>query len=204
MKCLRRRKFWAHRFSQMSYFRYHAIAPTGEFAAGEVEVPSRQEVVRRSERLGPTTTPAPARSSVFGSRTQRHREMTAFLRQLAVLVGGGLTLEAALQAPRHDTGEALAWPPRNLDVSPGTSAAVGLGAWSAWNPPWALGIGEQTSELALIARHTTQFCEHKFGIGLGRLVLAAAALTTTFVGAVIGMLIVSSMGTPLSNPELAT
>jgi len=268
MKCLRSRRFWAHRFSQMSYFRYRVLAPTGEFAAGEVEVPSRQEIVRPSEHVGRTRTRPLARRDVFCSQTQRHREMTAFLRQLTVLVGGGLTLEAALQVPGRDTGNTLAWLRRNLDVSPGTSVAVGLNARSAWNRPWApatisaalaslrgiagqffercaprmvamphllvedspprptarnivrevaaepresprqqvynggwfavpmLRIGEQTSELALIARHTTQFCGRKFGIDLGRLV---GALTST----VIGTLIVSIMGTPLSNAELA-
>jgi len=276
MKCLRSRKFWAHRFSRMSHFRYHVIALGGEFAAGEVEVPWRQKVVRDSEHPGRTTTPPQARSDVFCSRTQRHCKMTTFLRQLAVLVGGGLTLEAALQVPRHDTGNTLAWLSRNLDESPGTSVAIGLDACSVWNRPWApstisaalaslrgiagqpfercaprmvtvphllvedspprptawsivrevvaeprerrrqqvhnggrfavlmLRIAAQISELALIAPHTTEFCEHKFGIGLGRLVGAVAALTTTVVGAVIGTLIVSIMGAPLSNTELAT
>jgi general secretion pathway protein F len=100
----------------MSHFRYRAITPAGDFVDGEVEAPSREEVIRRIEYLGhvtieveAATTSMLARSSVFRSRTPRPRDMTIFLRQLAVLVGAGLTLEAALQALGDDTGKALAW-----------------------------------------------------------------------------------------------
>src|SRR5215467_9176105 len=100
----------------MSHFRYRAITPTGDFVAGEVETPSREEVIRRIEYLGhvtieveAATTSMLARSSLFRNRTPRPRDMTIFLRQLAVLVGAGLTLEAALQALGDDTGKALAW-----------------------------------------------------------------------------------------------
>jgi general secretion pathway protein F len=100
----------------MSHFRYRAITPTGDFVAGEVEAPSREEVIRRIEYLGhvtieveTATTSMLARSSLFRNRTPRRRDMTIFLRQLAVLVGAGLTLEAALQALGDDTGKALAW-----------------------------------------------------------------------------------------------
>ena len=97
----------------MSHFRYRAITPAGDFVDGEVEAPSREEVIRRIEYLGhvtieveAATTSMLARSSVFRSRTPRPRDMTIFLRQLAVLVGAGLTLEAALQALGDDTGKA--------------------------------------------------------------------------------------------------
>jgi type II secretory pathway component PulF len=120
----------------MSHFRYRAIAPTGDLVAGEVEVPSRQEVVRRRDRLGRATTTL-KRGDAFRSRTQWHCEMTAFLRQRAVLVGAGVTLEAALQAGGHDTSHALAWLHRNVHMPVGTWSTVGLGAGSAWNQPWA-------------------------------------------------------------------
>jgi len=136
MKCLRSRRFWAHRLRQMSHFRYRAIAPTGDLVAGEGKVPSRQEVVRRCDRLGRATTTL-TRGDAFPSRTQWHSEMTAFLRQLAVLVGAGLTLEAALQARGRDTSHALAWLRRNVDIPARTWSAVGLSTGSAWNQPWA-------------------------------------------------------------------
>ena len=130
MKCLRSRKFWAHRLRQMSHFRYRAIAPTGDFVASEVEVPSRQEVVRRCDHLGRAAT-----TLTRGDAFRGHCGMTAFLRQLAVLVGAGLTLEAALQARGHDTGRAVAWLHQNLDASAGTRVPVALGAGSVWNRP---------------------------------------------------------------------
>ena len=248
----------------MSHFCYRAIASTGDFVAGEVEVRSRQQVVRRCDRLGRATTTL-TRSDAFRSRTQWHCEMTAFLRQLGVLVGASLTLEAALQAQGLDTGRALAWLHRNLDVSAGTSVAVALGTGAVWNRPWAraaisaglasvrritgqprercaprviavlsllvengphhavaaecvhqrvhnrclfamrrLRLHDATGAIALIARPAAQFYEHTFGIGLDRLMGAVAAVATIVVGAVIGTLIVSIMGAPLSITELAT
>jgi len=386
--------------------------------AGEVEAPSREEVIRRIEYLGhvtieveAATTSMLARSSVFRNRTPRPRDMTIFLRQLAVLVGAGLTLEAALQALGDDTGKALAWfattvrssiaagdsfadalerhptiieaahvamvrageasgkldtvlraivedrvqrqlmservtaavryplflvgsaavillfflmyvVPQfepvfrdlgarlnagaafvvaastwlhgNLDLFLGTCVVVVLGAWLVWTRRWAkaavfgalasvpgisglmgdrraarvismlgllvengvplptalkivrdivaeprhaaaaervhqqvrngrrfadalaetdllpplavrmLRIGDETGDLALIARHAAQFYEHKFGIGLDRLVGAVGPVTIIVVSMVIGALIVSIMGALLSITELAT
>jgi general secretion pathway protein F len=402
----------------MSHFRYRAITPTGEFVAGEVEAPSREEVVRRIEYLGhvtieveAATTSMLSRSSLFRSRTPRSRDMTIFLRQLAVLVGAGLTLEAALQALGDDAGKALAWfagavrssiaggdsfadalerhptifepahvamvrageasgkldtvlraivedraqrqvlaervsaairyplflvgsaavillfflmyvVPQfepvfrdlgarlnagaafvvaastwlhgNLDVFLGTCVALALSAWLVWTQRWAkaamfatlaqipgisglmgdrraarvismlgllvengvalptalkiirdivaeprhaaaaervhqqvrngrrfadalaetdllpplavrmLRIGDETGDLALIARHAAQFYEHKFGIGLDRLMGAVGPVTIILVSFVIGALIVSIMGALLSITELAT
>jgi general secretion pathway protein F len=100
----------------MSSFRYRAVTPAGEFVTGEVEAPSRQEVVRRIEYLGHLTievetasTGMLGRSSALRGRTPQRRDVTIFLRQLAVLVGAGLTLEAALQALGDDASKAIAW-----------------------------------------------------------------------------------------------
>jgi general secretion pathway protein F len=100
----------------MSSFRYRAVTPTGDFVTGEVEAPSRQEVVRRIEYLGHLTievetasTGMLGRSSTLRGRTPQRRDVTIFLRQLAVLVGAGLTLEAALQALGDDASKAIAW-----------------------------------------------------------------------------------------------
>src|SRR5262252_11240720 len=118
---------------QMSSFRYRAVTPAGEFVSGEVDAPSRQEVVKRIEYLGhlaieveAAKTSSLARSSAFRGRTPQRRDVTIFLRQLAVLVGAGLTLEAALQALGDDTSKALAWLRRNVDIPARTWSAVGL------------------------------------------------------------------------------
>jgi general secretion pathway protein F len=99
----------------MPHFRYRAVTPTGAFVVGEVEAPSRQEVIRRIEYLGHLTIEAElvatgvlARSNAGSGKTPRPREVTIFLRQLAHLVGAGLTLEIALQTLGEDAGRALA------------------------------------------------------------------------------------------------
>jgi general secretion pathway protein F len=100
----------------MPHFRYRAVTPSGDFVAGEVEAPSREEVIRRIEYLGHLTIEAEvattgmlSRGSIRSGKTPRPREVTIFLRQLALLVGAGLTLEAALQTLGEDAGKALAW-----------------------------------------------------------------------------------------------
>ena len=99
----------------MPQFRYRALTRTGQIVGGEVEAPSRDEVVRRIEHLGHL--PIEAETSAVGllgrggsalsGGMPRSREMTIFLRELALLVRAGLTLEAALQTLGHDTSKAL-------------------------------------------------------------------------------------------------
>jgi general secretion pathway protein F len=100
----------------MSAFRYRAVTASGELVTGEVDAPSRQEVIRRIEYLGhlaieveAATAGVLVRKNPFRGRAPDRRDVTIFLRQLAVLVGAGLTLETALQALGEDTSKALAW-----------------------------------------------------------------------------------------------
>jgi general secretion pathway protein F len=98
----------------MPHFRYRAVTPAGEFVVGEVEAPSREEVIRRIEYLGHLTIEVAATGVLSGGgarsgKTPRPRELTIFLRQLALLVGAGLTLEVALQTLGEDAGKAVAW-----------------------------------------------------------------------------------------------
>jgi general secretion pathway protein F len=97
----------------MPQFRYRALTPAGEIVVGEVDAPSREEVVRRIEYLGHMPIEAEAATqSMFGARGRigkppRPRDITIFLRQLALLVGSGLTLEGALQTLADDTAKAM-------------------------------------------------------------------------------------------------
>jgi general secretion pathway protein F len=101
----------------MPQFRYRAVTPAGEIVAGEVDAPSRDEVVRRIEYLGhllidaePSTKGRFAgKSSDAGQKPPRPRDVTLFLRQLGLLIAAGLTIEAALQTLSEDTSKALAW-----------------------------------------------------------------------------------------------
>jgi general secretion pathway protein F len=105
----------------MPQFRYRAMASSGEIVAGEVVAPSREEVIRRVEYLGhllieaePAGAGGLLQKSVERGPKPRSRDVTLFLRQLALLIGAGLTLEAALQTLGEDTNKALSWFANNL------------------------------------------------------------------------------------------
>jgi general secretion pathway protein F len=106
----------------MPQFRFRAMTSSGEIVAGEVDAPSRAEVVNRVEYLGHLLIEAElAAKSGFLSKGQsttekrpKKRDVTLFLRQLALLIGAGLTLEAALQTLGEDSNKALAWFADNL------------------------------------------------------------------------------------------
>jgi len=98
----------------MPQFRYRAVTPAGEFVEGEVEAPSRQEVLRRIEYLGhmaieaePATTGMLSRHGGFFAVTAKSREVTSFLRELALLLRARVTLEAALHTLGDDAGKGL-------------------------------------------------------------------------------------------------
>jgi general secretion pathway protein F len=100
----------------MPQFRFRAMTTYGEIVSGEVDAPSRDEMIKRVEYLGhllidadiaPKSGFLSAGKSTAGERL-KPSDVTLFLRQLALLIGAGLTLEAA-----HDgfaTGAALPMP----------------------------------------------------------------------------------------------
>ena len=98
----------------MPQFRYRALTQAGEIVVGEVDAPSREEVVRRIEYLGHFPIDAAAATQGLftigrlSGKLPRSRDVTVFLRQLALLVGAGLTLEGALQTLADDTSMAMA------------------------------------------------------------------------------------------------
>jgi general secretion pathway protein F len=98
----------------MPQFRYRAVTPTGQFVAGELEAPSRQEVLRRIEYLGhmaieaePATPGMLARRGGLFAIAAKSREVTSFLRELALLLRARVTLEAALHTLSDDAGKGL-------------------------------------------------------------------------------------------------
>jgi general secretion pathway protein F len=99
----------------MPQFRYRAVTHAGEIVVGEVDAPSREEVLRRIEYLGHLTIDAEIAATGFLARSQRSvgktprsRDVSIFLRQLALLLAAGLTLEAALQTLGEGAGKGLA------------------------------------------------------------------------------------------------
>jgi general secretion pathway protein F len=99
----------------MPHFRYRAATLAGKIIVGEVDAPTRAEVIRRIEYLGHLPieaeigTPSMLGRSggLFGAKAPRPREITLFLQQLALLVGAGLTLESALQMLTDDENKSL-------------------------------------------------------------------------------------------------
>src|SRR5215468_8492458 len=99
----------------MPQFRYRAVTHAGQIVVGEVDAPSREEVLRRIEYLGHLTIEAEivatgflARGHVSVGKSPRSRDVSIFLRQLALLLAAGLTLEAALQTLSEGAGKSLA------------------------------------------------------------------------------------------------
>src|SRR3954452_6857865 len=99
----------------MPQFRYRAVTHAGEIIVGEVEASSREEVVRRIEYLGHLPIEAEVASTGILTRSRRRaakpprsRDVSIFLRQLALLIGAGLTLDAALQTLGDDASKSLA------------------------------------------------------------------------------------------------
>jgi general secretion pathway protein F len=96
----------------MQQFRYRAVTPAGKMVVGEVEAPSREEVMRRIEYLGHLPIEAQVATQgrfafSFGKKVPGARDITIFLRQLALLIGAGLTLEVALQTLADDTNKSV-------------------------------------------------------------------------------------------------
>src|SRR6201988_1887269 len=119
----------------MPQFRYRAITSAGEIIVGEVDASSREEVMRRIEYLGHLAIDAEVAATGILTRSHRRtgklpgsRDVSIFLRQLALLIGAGLTLEAALQTLSGDASKALAGFANGLraSISAGESFAEAL------------------------------------------------------------------------------
>jgi general secretion pathway protein F len=99
----------------MPQFRYRAVTKAGEIILGEIDAPSREEVIRRIEYVGQMPIEAELASkalldrlSALGDSGLSPRDLTVFLRQLGLLVGAGLTLEATLQTLGENSHKATA------------------------------------------------------------------------------------------------
>jgi general secretion pathway protein F len=98
----------------MPHYRYRALTKAGEIILGDVDAPSREEVLRRIEYLGHLPVEAEIagggarRSGISSGGLPRPREVTTFMRLLALLLRSGLTLEAALQTLEDDANKAVA------------------------------------------------------------------------------------------------
>ncbi len=121
----------------MPQFRYRAMTKAGEIVVGEIEAASRDEVARRAQYVGQLLIEAELATArgllglrlAAGARRPQRRDVTIFLRQLALLSRAGLTLEAALQTLAEDSNKAAAWLANALreTIASGDSFADALG-----------------------------------------------------------------------------
>jgi general secretion pathway protein F len=148
----------------MPQFRYRAVTHAGEIVTGEVEAPSRDEVVRRIEYLGHLTIEAEVaatgmltRSHRRGGKPPRSGDVSMLLRQLALLLGAGLTLETALRTLGDDTNKALAGFADSLraSITTGDSFAEALEQHSSIIEPAYVAMvraGEASGKLSAVLR----------------------------------------------------
>jgi general secretion pathway protein F len=148
----------------MPQFRYRAVTHAGEIVTGEVEAPSRDEVVRRIEYLGHLTIEAEVaatgmltRGRSLGGKPPRSGDVSILLRQLALLLGAGLTLETALRTLADDTNKALARFANDLraSITTGDSFAEALERHSSIIEPAYVAMvraGEASGKLSPVLR----------------------------------------------------
>lgn len=118
----------------MPTFSYKAIDTNGRFVAGEVEAVDLREVGRQLSKLGyaPLETTA-GRKAVAGEkkswlsfgRSVGRREVTAFLRELSLILRAGLVLDDALLLLAGEESRGLAAVARDLRAA--ISAGAGFG-----------------------------------------------------------------------------
>jgi general secretion pathway protein F len=108
----------------MPQFRYRAMTQAGEIVVGEIEAPSREEVARRAQYVGQllidaelATARGLLRGDVGRAPHPHRRDVTIFLRQLALLCRAGLALEAGLQTLAEDSNKAAARLAESLRVT---------------------------------------------------------------------------------------
>ncbi len=169
-------------------------------------IPGIWLVVRRAEWRARLVA---AFASIPGiSGAMRDRRTARVVGTLGLLIENGVALPAALKILRDVVTE-----PRYVATVERVYEQVRNGrrfgealADTDLLPPLAvrmLRVGDETGDLASIARHAAQFYEHKLGIGLDRLMSAVGPATIIVVSIVIGALIISIMSALLSITELA-
>lgn len=134
------------------------------------------------------------------------RRAAFICRGLGTLLGNGVTLSDALKVMTETGGaDADALAAVQERVRRGGRLVDALGG-SALVPPLAarmLRVGEESGELATVARRTADFYEAKLGERLDRLSGIVGPAAIVFISVVVGGLIVSIMSTLLSVNQIA-
>jgi general secretion pathway protein F len=138
----------------------------------------------------------------------RDRQTARIIATLGLLVANGVALPAALKMLREMASEprsAAALERVHEQVRNGRRFADALAEVDLF-PALAvrmLRVGDETGDLPAIAAHAAQFYEHKFGVGLDRLMGALGPAAIILVSVLVGSLVISIMSALLSITELA-
>lgn len=172
----------------MRTFAYTAYTPEGKRKHGVVVAEDEADASARVSALGlmPSTLEAqagPARTRRRERRIDRDL-LSVFTRQMAVLLGAGLTAEAALQAIQGAAGaariERLAAEAR-AGLTEGEPLAEALGRAGGALPPWyaaAIRAGEQSGDLTAVFDTLADHLETSAG---DRAAIASALVYPAFV-----------------------
>lgn len=214
----------------MPQFRYRAVTQTGALVTDDVQASSREEVLRRIEYLGHWPIEAQTAGKrllalgEWGRAAPRPRAVTIFLREVALLIGAGLTLEAALQTLEDIISRALSRFARALrsDILAGDNFCEALEQHAAIVEPIyvvrvrageASGkleavlqaiVDDRTRKEILAKRISSAIRYPPFLVIAATLILAFLLLYVVPRFLVIGSLILAIMSVLLSITELAT
>jgi general secretion pathway protein F len=140
--------------------------------------------------------------------TMRDRRTARIIGTLGLLVENGVSLPATLKILRDVVVVpqfVVAIDRLHEQVRSGRRFADALTETDLL-PPLAvrmLRVGDETGDLASIARHAARFYEHRLSVGIDRLMGVIGPATIIAVSIIIGTLIVSIMSALLSITELA-
>lgn len=172
----------------MKTFAYTAYTPDGKRRTGMVVAEDESDASARVAALGlmPSALQAQA-AKPRGRRRERRIDrdlLSVFTRQMAVLLGAGLTAEAALEAVQGAAGasriERLAAEARAA-LMEGESMADALGRAGGALPPWyaaAIRAGERSGDLGLVFETLAEHLESSAG---DRAAITSALVYPAFV-----------------------
>jgi general secretion pathway protein F len=147
-----------------------------------------------------------ARLPLIGTAFEHHRTIL-FCRNLGLLLGGGVTLSAALRIlvdVMSATGAAQRWSEVVDGVRRGGKLSDALGG-AALLPPMAvrtLRLGEDSNQLPMLAGRVADYYEARLDRSIDRIVGVVGPLAIIVISAIVGGLIVSVMTALLSVNQM--
>ena len=152
----------------MESFHYQALDATGRSVSGVLQADSARQarVQLRAQGLLPSAvTQAPARPRQVWARGLSAPELSLATRQLATLLGSGLTMEQSLNALIEEATDPIAMAVLTGvqdDVKAGSSLAIAMGAFPKTFPDFYQALvhgGEESGALATMLEHLADYLD---------------------------------------------